>query len=215
MDWSSGRLEVLKIDNLSTLQSLRIKQNQNYTIEYKTVKCNRESVNLNIIQDPNSSFKLVCIFKHSMDMNLTLNISGNNTTTKIYNLVDLDSDQKVSLNQNIVTSFANNIVEHLTKIVVDQNSLALVRHFARANPTTKNLDLNQKILSLILSPKAKVQMQPILQIESQDVQCKHSSTQGFLDTNAIFYLQSRGLSLENSKNLLVEVFKGEILRLVD
>jgi SUF system FeS cluster assembly, SufBD len=211
MGLESGRLEAITIVDFAILQFLEVKQGQTQIIHFQSSHDITQPINLQITQSSNSIFKLICVFNHSVDLNLNFIISGNNTDSQIFNLVDLDSDKTVILNQKIATSFTDNQVQHITKCVLDQNSSAAIKHIAKANSKTKNLKLNQKIQSLILSTKARVEMQPILQIESEDVQCKHGSNQGFLDTNAIFYLQSRGLNLENAKQLLVEVFKGEIL----
>jgi SUF system FeS cluster assembly, SufBD len=210
----SGEATILKIDNLATLRNLQIETNQNKVVYFYSAHDMLEPIALQITQSHNSSLRMVCVFNHSCELNVDLKIIGDNTISEIYNLVDLANDKKVTLNQNISTSFSHNKVIHVTKCVLDQNSLASVTHLAKAKCTTKNLKLNQKIQSLLLSPKARVKMQPILQIESGDVQCKHGSTQGFLDVNAIFYLQSRGLDLEVSKQILVEIFKSEILELM-
>lgn len=211
----SGEVTILKIDDLTSLQSLKIEVNQNKLIQFQSSQDILHQINLQITQHSNSSLKLVCVFNHSIDLSLNLTISGNNTRSQIYNLVDLKADKEVALNQSICTESRNNQVEHISKIVLDQDSCADIKHLAKAKTTTKNLQLNQKLQSLLLSPKARVKMQPILQIESEDVQCKHGSTQGFLDMKVIYYLQSRGLNIDTSKQLLVRVFKSEILSLLE
>jgi hypothetical protein len=215
MNNTSGKFEVLKIDDLSTLYNLEIQENQTFIVQFQSKIDVINPINLQIVQNKNSSFKLICAFKHSINLNLDIKILGDNTVLDIYNLVYLNNDKKVFLNQNISTSFTNNQVEHITKCILDQTSYASIKHIAKAKVTTKNLKLNQKIQTLILSPQAKTAMQPILQIESEDVNCKHGATQGFLDSNSLFYLQSRGLDLQTAKDLLIDVFKDEVIRLID
>lgn len=48
--------------------------------------------------------------------------------------------------------------------------------------------------------------EPIMQIETNDVSASHSSSTGRVDENQLYYLQSRGLSHEESQNLLVDAF---------
>lgn len=48
--------------------------------------------------------------------------------------------------------------------------------------------------------------EPIMQIEANDVIASHASTTGRVDENQIYYLQSRGLSREESQDLLVDAF---------
>ena len=52
---------------------------------------------------------------------------------------------------------------------------------------------------------------PELEIYADDVKCSHGSTTGQLDEEAVFYLQSRGVSERSARNLLVEAFIGEVL----
>ena len=214
MELKSDKVEFHKIENLATLNSLTVKSNQNLLIQFESSVSIFGQLNLKITQNQNSNLSIICVFSHSINLNIDITILGDNTISKIYNLVDLNASSKAELNQKITTQFTNNQVEHFTKIVLDDNSSASVSHITKAKSFTKNLILNQKIQALLLSPKTRVQMKPILQIESEDVSCKHGSTQGFLDTNVIYYLQSRGLNFETCKQLLTDVFKAEILDMI-
>lgn len=55
--------------------------------------------------------------------------------------------------------------------------------------------------SILLSDKAQVSSQPMLEIYADDVQCSHGSTSGFLDANELFYMRSRGIPEEEAKYL--------------
>src|SRR5439155_8597461 len=68
--------------------------------------------------------------------------------------------------------------------------------------------------NLLLSREALVNSTPALEIRANDVKCKHGSTTGQLDENALFYLRSRGLSEEESRNLLTYAFASELVRRV-
>ncbi|QIV96049.1 Fe-S cluster assembly protein SufD [Allofrancisella inopinata] len=57
-----------------------------------------------------------------------------------------------------------------------------------------------------LSNKAEINTKPELVIYSDDVICTHGATIGELDKEALFYLQSRGLSLHDAQHLLLESF---------
>ncbi len=60
--------------------------------------------------------------------------------------------------------------------------------------------------NLLLSSQAGADSIPILEIEANDVHCKHAATVGPLDDNELFYLMSRGLSSTDAKRLIVEGF---------
>jgi Fe-S cluster assembly protein SufD len=65
--------------------------------------------------------------------------------------------------------------------------------------------------NLLLSPRALVNSVPQLLILADDVKCRHGSTTGQLDPEALFYLRSRGISLEQARHLLVHAFASEVL----
>ena len=60
--------------------------------------------------------------------------------------------------------------------------------------------------NLLLSPRARADALPILEIEADDVRCKHGSTTGRVDEEQMFYLMSRGLSRQDAQRLIVQGF---------
>jgi Fe-S cluster assembly protein SufD len=65
--------------------------------------------------------------------------------------------------------------------------------------------------ALLLSSDASIESRPQLKIWADDVKCTHGATVGQLDKDALFYLRSRGLSLEAAKGFLVHAFASEVL----
>ena len=72
-------------------------------------------------------------------------------------------------------------------------------------------DSKQTNNNLLLSENARADSQPQLEIYADDVRCTHGATLGPMDDNALFYLQSRGMSAENARSLLTYGFGVEIL----
>lgn len=64
---------------------------------------------------------------------------------------------------------------------------------------------------LLLSPECRASAKPQLKIYADDVVCTHGSTIGQLEEEELFYLQTRGLSKEQSHHLLARGFLEEIL----
>ena len=60
--------------------------------------------------------------------------------------------------------------------------------------------------NLVLAPTARMQAQPILVIDADNVRAAHGATVGQLDSRAIFYLRSRGIPSEQAIKLLGAVF---------
>ncbi len=60
--------------------------------------------------------------------------------------------------------------------------------------------------ALLLSPNARAKTKPVLEIDENDVKASHAATTGPLDENALFYLQSRGVSDHDARQLLIWAF---------
>lgn len=65
--------------------------------------------------------------------------------------------------------------------------------------------------NLLLSPTAEMNTRPQLEIDNDQVRCTHGATVGQLDTDALFYLMTRGISLDEAVNLLVASFQEPAL----
>jgi Fe-S cluster assembly protein SufD len=72
-------------------------------------------------------------------------------------------------------------------------------------------DAYQKNRNLLLSPEARADSLPNLEIEADDVRCSHGATIGPADELQLFYLMTRGLSRETAERLLVFGFFEEVL----
>ena len=69
--------------------------------------------------------------------------------------------------------------------------------------------------NLLLSPKARINSIPQLEIYEDDVKCSHGSTTGQIDEDAIFYLRSRGISRMDALELMVKGFANEVVNKIE
>lgn len=58
---------------------------------------------------------------------------------------------------------------------------------------------------------AKMNTKPQLEIYNDDVKCSHGATVGQLDEEAMFYIRSRGVGLEEARHLLMYAFANEVI----
>ena len=65
--------------------------------------------------------------------------------------------------------------------------------------------------NILLSDNATVNSKPELEIYADDVKCSHGSTTGQIDEEAIFYLQSRGISKKGALKLMINAFAKDAL----
>ncbi|GAB3025134.1 Fe-S cluster assembly protein SufD [Niabella terrae] len=65
--------------------------------------------------------------------------------------------------------------------------------------------------NILLSETASVNTKPQLEIFADDVKCSHGCTVGRLDEEALFYLQSRGITQKTATSLLLHGFALEVI----
>ena len=80
------------------------------------------------------------------------------------------------------------------------------------DPKAQKTDGYQLSRALLLNENVEFNAKPELEIYADDVKCSHGSTSGNIDENSIFYLMSRGLNYQQSKELLIN---GFILDVID
>jgi Fe-S cluster assembly protein SufD len=76
----------------------------------------------------------------------------------------------------------------------------------RAWPGAQKTDAYQSNRNLLLSPQARADSLPQLEIEANDLRCTHGATVSQVDEEQIFYLMSRGIPRPDAVRLIVEGF---------
>ena len=79
-------------------------------------------------------------------------------------------------------------------------------------PGAQKTDGYQANRNLVLSPKARADSIPGLEILADDVRCTHGATVGKIDRDQVFYLRSRGIPYQEAERLIVEGFFDPIMQ---
>lgn len=96
------------------------------------------------------------------------------------------------------------------KGVVDDHARGSFSGHVIVRPDTVANDAQQTNRNLVLQPTAQADTRPWLEIFADDVRCTHGATVGRLDDDALFYLRSRGIPLDESRTILIDAFAREI-----
>jgi Fe-S cluster assembly protein SufD len=78
-------------------------------------------------------------------------------------------------------------------------------------PDAQKTDAKQTNRALLLSDEAQINSNPQLEIFADDVKCTHGAAVGQLDAEAMFYLQARGLTPAEARDMMLHAFAGEVL----
>ena len=99
----------------------------------------------------------------------------------------------------------------LYKGALDDRAQSAFRGMIRVHRGAQRTDAYQTNRNLLLSDDCRANSLPNLEIEADDVKCSHGATVGQLDSEALFYLLSRGLSQDQAERLIVLGFLGDVL----
>lgn len=79
-------------------------------------------------------------------------------------------------------------------------------------PDAQKTEAHQESHSILLSPEAKVEARPQLEIYADDVICSHGCTSGFLNAEEEFYMRSRGIPEEVAHQLQKLAFLAPVMQ---
>lgn len=97
------------------------------------------------------------------------------------------------------------------KVAVRDKANSVYTGLIRIDEGSPFCEAYQENRNLILSPKARAETIPELEIMNNEVRCSHGATVGKVDPEEIFYLQSRGLNRADAIRLIVTGFVSPIL----
>lgn len=100
----------------------------------------------------------------------------------------------------------------LYKGILDGRSQGVFHGRIIVRQEAQKTDAVQRNKNLLLSEAAAINTKPQLEIYADDVRCTHGATVGQVDPDAVFYLRSRGVGLEDARNLLTYAFTSEIVQ---
>ena len=168
-------------------------------------------------QKANSTFKIntATVSGDFVRNGVNIDVDGENCTSEMNGLYmqkgiqHVDNHTKISHLKPNCTSF------ELYKGVLRGKSTGVFNGKVIVAVDAQKIEAYQQNKNIILSREATMNAKPELEIFADDVKCSHGTTTGQFDEEAIFYLQTRGISKESAKKLLIEAFADEVIDKVD
>jgi len=99
----------------------------------------------------------------------------------------------------------------LIKSVLGKNTKSAYQGKIFVDSKAQKTDGYQLSKAILLDETSEFNAKPELEIYADDVKCSHGSASGSLDENSIFYLMSRGLNYQQSKELLINGFLLDVI----
>ncbi|MEG4855230.1 Fe-S cluster assembly protein SufD [Microcoleus sp. B5-D4] len=143
--------------------------------------------------------------------NLEVFQRGEATETTLNGLTVAFGEQLSDTHSLIDFNHPHGTSRQLHKCIIGNKARAVFNGKVFVRKAAQLTDAGQLSRNLLLSPRARVDTKPQLEIVADNVKCSHGATVSQLEDDELFYLQSRGLDLERSRYLLIDAFAAEML----
>ena len=147
--------------------------------------------------------------------NLNIQVLGTNCSTNLYGTYLLNGRQHVDNHTVVDHKVPHCESNELYKGVMNDQSTGVFNGKVFVREDAQKINAFQSNANILLSDTASINSKPELEIYADDVKCSHGSTTGQLDEEAIYYLQTRGISKTSARNLLVRAFVEEVLENIE
>jgi Fe-S cluster assembly protein SufD len=137
--------------------------------------------------------------------------TGEQTETTLNGLTMIAGQQVADTHSAIALNHPYGTSNQLHKCIVADKAHAVFNGKIFVPKPAQLTNANQLNRNLLLSPKARVDTKPQLEITADNVKCSHGATVSQLEDEEVFYLQSRGLDENDARNLLITAFATEII----
>jgi len=100
------------------------------------------------------------------------------------------------------------------KGIYNERSTGVFNGKVLVNKEAQKTNAYQKNNNILMSNRATINAKPQLEIFADDVKCSHGCTIGQLDSEALFYMQQRGIPKKEARALLMYAFANTVLESV-
>lgn len=144
--------------------------------------------------------------------NLHIQQLGPDTVTDLSSLHLSVGDQTQDLHSTLVLDHPRGYSRQLHKcIVTHSQGQAVFDGNVKVNRYAQQTDAGQLTRSLLLEPRATVNVKPNLQIVADDVKCSHGAAISDLEESELLYFQARGIDQKTARRVLIFAFGGEVI----
>lgn len=142
-------------------------------------------------------------------------LCGEGASAEIYGVMVADGESKVKVNTKMCHLAPNCHSNQQVRGIANANGYGLFEGLVYVAPDAQKTEAYQQSRNVLLSPTARIQTLPQLEIYADDVKCSHGATVGQMNEEQIYYMRQRGLSEEDARKLQLGGFIRQVLDRVD
>ncbi len=177
-------------------------ENKNIKYSFNNIEQDKNSVSETFILSSGSNF---C--KNEINCNL----NGEYSSAFVNGIFSINNNKHHEI-RTIINHLTENTKSYqLIKSVLEDSSRAVYQGKIFVNSKAQKTDGYQLSKAILLNKDSEFNAKPELEIYADDVKCSHGSASGSLNEDSIFYLMSRGLNYQQSRELLINGFLLDVV----
>ena len=183
-----------------------------YELEESTPRTTRLS-NLYVQQEADSNVRVngITLVGGTTRNTTRVALVGRGAHIDLCGMAIADKQQHVDNHTFIDHAVSDCTSRELFKYVLDDEAIGAFAGKVLVREGAQHTDSQQTNRNLCLTRQARMYTQPQLEIYADDVKCSHGATVGQLNEDALFYMQQRGISFIEARQLLMRAFVGEVI----
>ena len=143
--------------------------------------------------------------------NYYIELNGEYAETTLCGMSVMDREQQVDTYSHITHAVPNCTSNELFKNVLDDHAVGAFSGRILVKEDAQKTAAYQTNRNLCATREARMYSKPQLEIYADDVKCSHGMTTGQLDENALFYMRSRGIPLNEARMMLSVAFTSDVI----
>ena len=177
-------------------------ENKNIKYSFNNIEQDKDSISETFILSAGSNF-----FKNEINCNL----NGKYSSAFVNGIFSLNDNKHHEI-RTIINHLTENTKSYqLIKSVLEDSAKAAYQGKIFVNSDAQKTDGYQLSKAILLNKESEFNAKPELEIYADDVKCSHGSASGSLNEDSIFYLMSRGLNYQQSRELLINGFLLDVV----
>ena len=177
-------------------------ENKNIKYSFNNIEQGKNSISETLILSSGSNF---C--KNEINCNL----NGEYSSAFVNGIFSINNNKHHEI-RTIINHLTENTKSYqLIKSVLEDSSRAVYQGKIFVNSKAQKTDGYQLSKAILLNKDSEFNAKPELEIYADDVKCSHGSASGSLNEDSIFYLMSRGLNYQQSRELLINGFLLDVV----
>ncbi len=143
--------------------------------------------------------------------NYHVEVNGEHAETHLLGMTIASGEQHVDSHTFISHNAPRCNSNEMFKYVLNDKAVGAFAGKILVKPDCPRVEAYQGNRNLCGAPTAKMYIKPQLEIYTDDVMCSHGSAVGQLDEDALFYMRTRGIGIDEARRLLMQAFVADVI----